>query len=79
MNGFNFVRLDGSMNLKQRHAAIAQLSNTCLGSPSIMLLSLTAGGVGVNLTAASRVFLMDPVRFLLVVYFLFDKSLLLGI
>lgn len=26
-----------------------------------MLLSLTAGGVGLNLTAANRVFLLDPV------------------
>lgn len=30
-------------------------------SPTIMLLSLTAGGVGLNLTAANRVFLLDPV------------------
>ena len=29
--------------------------------PSVMLLSLTAGGVGLNLVAASRVFLLDPV------------------
>uniref|UniRef100_A0A4W4EDH8 Helicase-like transcription factor n=1 Tax=Electrophorus electricus TaxID=8005 RepID=A0A4W4EDH8_ELEEL len=33
---------------------------TSPGSPTIMLLSLKAGGVGLNLTAASQVFLMEP-------------------
>lgn len=60
MHGFNFVRLDGTMSLKQRHTAIAQFSNSSFGTPTIMLLSLKAGGVGINLIAASRVFLMDP-------------------
>ncbi|XP_071164923.1 helicase-like transcription factor [Mytilus edulis] len=60
MHGFNFVRLDGTMSLKQRQTAITQFSNSSFGSPTIMLLSLKAGGVGINLIAASRVFLMDP-------------------
>lgn len=60
-SGFVFVRFDGSMNQKQRVEAIQQFQNNETGSPTIMLLSLKAGGVGLNLTAASRVFLMDPV------------------
>ncbi|XP_026557373.1 helicase-like transcription factor [Pseudonaja textilis] len=59
-SGFVFVRFDGSMNQKQRVEAIQQFQNSETGSPTVMLLSLKAGGVGLNLTAASRVFLMDP-------------------
>jgi len=60
-NGFHFVRLDGTMSSKQRTAAIEAFSDTDSNSPSIFLLSLKAGGVGINLTAACRMFLMDPV------------------
>ncbi|KAJ8270339.1 hypothetical protein GJAV_G00113220 [Gymnothorax javanicus] len=58
--GFSFTRLDGSMSQKCRAKAIQAFQSTAQGSPTIMLLSLKAGGVGLNLTAASRVFLMDP-------------------
>jgi len=60
-NGFHFVRLDGTMTSKQRSAAIEAFSDTDSHSPSIFLLSLKAGGVGINLTAACRMFFMDPV------------------
>ena len=60
-SGFKLVRLDGSMNLRQRTAAIEAFSDNADDSPTVMLLSLKAGGVGLNLTAATRVFLMDPV------------------
>lgn len=56
-----FTRLDGSMAQKKRVESIQCFQNTEAGSPTIMLLSLKAGGVGLNLSAASRVFLMDPV------------------
>ncbi|MBN3326808.1 HLTF factor, partial [Atractosteus spatula] len=58
--GFSFTRLDGSMNQKSRVAALQAFQNTNPGTPTILLLSLKAGGVGLNLTAASRIFLMDP-------------------
>ncbi|XP_069753508.1 helicase-like transcription factor isoform X2 [Narcine bancroftii] len=58
--GFNFARLDGSMPQKRRIIAIESFQSSSPGAPTIMLLSLKAGGVGLNLTAASRVFLMDP-------------------
>lgn len=62
-HGFSFVRLDGSSNQKRRTEVIREFQNTAADSPTIMLLSLKAGGVGLNLTAASHVFIMDPVRF----------------
>ncbi|KAM4043571.1 helicase-like transcription factor isoform 2-T4 [Anomaloglossus baeobatrachus] len=58
--GFMFTRLDGSMTQKKRTEAIQTFQSPHDDSPTIMLLSLKAGGVGLNLTAASRVFLMDP-------------------
>lgn len=60
-SGFVFTRLDGSMAQKERVESIQCFQNTEAGSPTVMLLSLKAGGVGLNLSAASRVFLMDPV------------------
>ncbi|XP_030431203.1 helicase-like transcription factor isoform X2 [Gopherus evgoodei] len=59
-SGFVFTRLNGSMAQKKRVQAIQSFQDSQTGSPTIMLLSLKAGGVGLNLTAASRVFLMDP-------------------
>ncbi|NWR62839.1 HLTF factor, partial [Bucorvus abyssinicus] len=59
-SGFSFTRLDGSMAQKKRVEAIQCFQSSQAGSPTVMLLSLKAGGVGLNLTAASRVFLMDP-------------------
>lgn len=49
------------MAQKKRVEAIHCFQSSQAGSPTVMLLSLKAGGVGLNLTAASRVFLMDPV------------------
>ncbi|KAM8804821.1 helicase-like transcription factor [Eudromia elegans] len=59
-SGFLFTRLDGSMTQKQRVEVIQRFQSSQGRSPTIMLLSLKAGGLGLNLTAASRVFLMDP-------------------
>ncbi|XP_034051464.1 helicase-like transcription factor isoform X2 [Thalassophryne amazonica] len=59
-HGFSFVRLDGTLSQKKRAQVIQEFQCTAADSPRIMLLSLKAGGVGLNLTAASRVFLMDP-------------------
>lgn len=53
-----FLRLDGSTNQKMRAAILDEFRE----SPkfTILLLSLRAGGVGLNLTQAKRVFMMDP-------------------
>ena len=57
------------ITLGARATVIEEFNKTGDYSPSIMLLSLTAGGVGLNLTAASRVFLLDPVRFFYIISF----------
>lgn len=46
---------------KRRMKVIQEFQSSAANSPTIMLLSLRAGRVGLNLTAASRVFIMEPV------------------
>jgi SWI/SNF-related matrix-associated actin-dependent regulator of chromatin subfamily A3 len=58
--GFHFVRLDGSMTVKKRQVALTAFHSKDLTSPTVFLLSLKAAGVGLNLVAASRVFMLDP-------------------
>jgi len=53
-----YLRFDGSMAQKQRAAVLEEFNDTRKGV--VMLLSLRAGGVGLNLTVAKRVFMMDP-------------------
>jgi DNA repair protein RAD5 len=52
------LRFDGAMTQKARAATIVEFTNHNKGI--VLLLSLRAGGVGLNLTAASNVFMMDP-------------------
>jgi SNF2 family DNA or RNA helicase len=51
-----FVRLDGST--RDRQAVVDAFQDP--GGPPVMLISLKAGGTGLNLTAADNVFLLDP-------------------
>ena len=60
--GFHFTRIDGRMRQADRAAAIESFNKKADDTPTVMLLSLMAGGVGLNLTGATRVFLLDPVR-----------------
>ena len=54
--GIRFVRLDGST--VDRGSVVGEFQAD--GGPPVMLLSLKAGGTGLNLTAADHVFLVDP-------------------
>jgi superfamily II DNA or RNA helicase len=54
--GIPFLRLDGST---RDRAAVVEDFQTDAGPP-VMLISLKAGGTGLNLTAADHVFLCDP-------------------
>jgi SNF2 family DNA or RNA helicase len=54
--GLDFVRLDGST--RDRGEVVDRFQGE--GGPPVMLISLKAGGVGLNLTAADHVFLCDP-------------------
>lgn len=56
--GFQICRLEGNMSPEARNKTI----NHFMDNPgvTVFLVSLKAGGVALNLTEASRVFLMDP-------------------
>ncbi len=72
----SYTRLDGSMSLGDRDSALREFREEkskegkvgllflnimfCVTGLKIMLVSLKAGGVGLNLTHANNVFLMDP-------------------
>lgn len=53
-----FLRLDGSMSQKARAAVLTEFQAS--NKFCVLLLSLKAGGVGLNLTNAKRVYMMDP-------------------
>ena len=58
-----FLRFDGAMSQKARAAVLLEFASAPAkknGHSMVLLLSLRAGGVGLNLTAAKRVFMMDP-------------------
>ena len=56
--GIRYDRLDGTMKRDDRTRSMEALKSDprC----EVLLVSLRAGGVGLNLTAARRVYLMDP-------------------
>ncbi|KAK2768768.1 DNA repair protein rad16 [Arachnomyces sp. PD_36] len=56
--GFETVMLDGSMTPAQRQKSIEYFMNNT--NVEVFLVSLKAGGVALNLTEASRVFIVDP-------------------
>ncbi|KAB1993050.1 hypothetical protein ES319_D13G001600v1 [Gossypium barbadense] len=58
--GFKILRLDGSMNAKKRAQVIEEFQVPGLDGPTVLLASLKASGAGINLTAASRVYLIEP-------------------
>lgn len=56
--GAPFVRLDGSLSSSQRRVAVQTFQESA--EPHAFLISLKAGGTGLNLTRASYVFHLDP-------------------
>lgn len=57
-SGFSTVLLDGSMSPAQRQKSIDHFMNNV--DVEVFLVSLKAGGVALNLTEASRVYIVDP-------------------
>ncbi|KAF2196909.1 hypothetical protein GQ43DRAFT_404132 [Delitschia confertaspora ATCC 74209] len=55
---YNFTRYDGSMRNDLREASLDRLRND--KSTRVLLCSLKCGSLGLNLTAASRVVIMEP-------------------
>ena len=58
VKGIKYDRLDGTMKRDERIRAMDALKHD--PACEVLLVSLKAGGVGLNLTAAQRVYLMDP-------------------
>lgn len=56
--GFNCLRLDGSTPVPHRKKLVQAFQNSA--EPSVFLISLKAGGKGLNLTRATYVYHMDP-------------------
>jgi len=57
-DGLSYAYLTGAQNHRQREKAVKEFQNNP-GCP-LFLISLRAGGVGLNLTAADYVFILDP-------------------
>lgn len=57
MRGYNYRRLDGNINNDSRTDSIHEFNN----DPNIFIfyISIRAGGLGINLTAADTVILFD--------------------
>uniref|UniRef100_A0A803YC74 Transcription termination factor 2 n=1 Tax=Meleagris gallopavo TaxID=9103 RepID=A0A803YC74_MELGA len=56
--GLKYSVVDGSVNPKQRMDVVEEFNNNPKG-PQVMLVSLLAGGVGLNLTGGNHLFLLD--------------------
>lgn len=58
--GFKVLRLDGTMHAKRRAQVIKDFGVPAPEGPTILLASLKASSAGINLTAASTVYLLEP-------------------
>lgn len=56
-NGMEYQYLDGQTSLKEREKQVEEFQS---GERQLFLISLKAGGLGLNLTAANYVILLDP-------------------
>ena len=57
-HGHTYVRIDGTMSLSKRRKVLDALAND--DNATILLASIKAAGQGLNLTSASRAFIMEP-------------------
>lgn len=58
---FSVYKFDGRLNLNERDKILQQfVQKSEEGKITVLLLSLKAGGVGLNLTCANKAFMMDP-------------------
>ena len=56
--GIKYARLDGKMSRKNRNISLDAFRDD--PTVCVILISITAGGLGLNLTSGSRVFVMEP-------------------
>ncbi|KAK5018511.1 hypothetical protein LTR60_001472, partial [Cryomyces antarcticus] len=57
-HGIGFTRLDGTMRRPQRAAALTAFRED--SNVTVILVSISAGGLGLNLTTGSKVYVMEP-------------------
>jgi len=57
-HGHTYVRLDGRMSREARDRSMRRLRDD--PSVRVMIVSIGAGGLGLNLTTANKVFMMEP-------------------
>ncbi|XP_045139666.1 transcription termination factor 2 isoform X2 [Echinops telfairi] len=57
-HGLTYATIDGSVSPKQRMDLVEAFNSSSRG-PQVMLISLLAGGVGLNLTGGNHLFLLD--------------------
>ena len=57
-NGIKYARLDGRMSRKNRNASLDAFRDD--PEVCVILISITAGGLGLNLTSGSKVYVMEP-------------------
>jgi SWI/SNF-related matrix-associated actin-dependent regulator of chromatin subfamily A3 len=56
--GFRTGRIDGAMTSAKRQEVLSAFASA--NGPHVLLVSISAGGAGINLTSANRVYLMSP-------------------
>ena len=56
--GDKFTRLDGTMPLKKRSESLTRFRDD--NKVTVILVSIKAGGLGLNLTTANKVYVMEP-------------------
>ena len=56
--GMKYVRLDGKMSRKNRNASLDAFREN--PSVRVIIVSIQAGGLGLNLTTGSKVYIMEP-------------------
>lgn len=57
-NNMRYVRLDGKMSRKNRNVSLDAFRDN--SEVCVILISITAGGLGLNLTSGSQVYVMEP-------------------
>lgn len=65
---FSYLRLDGSTPVSKRDSLIQDFNDKA-GPYFVMLLTTRAGGLGISLTGANRIILLDPGGIYVLFYF----------
>eukprot|EP00762_Andalucia_godoyi_P008505 ANDGO_05791.mRNA.1 Putative SWI/SNF-related matrix-associated actin-dependent regulator of chromatin subfamily A member 3-like 2 len=60
INGISYTRLDGTMSRTERLEAVRRFQESSSIDCRVFLISLRAGGFGLNLTRATQVMIVDP-------------------